>query len=144
MTKNILLKGRGLTSGTAEGEAIVSKLPFGFLWGIDPETGVIVDKMNPLRGETISGRVFVFPYGRGSTGGNGILLEAVRRKVAPVAILNRSTEPIILSAALLAEEMFHTNIPIVDRLDQHPDEIIKSGDLVHVDGSKGLVRVSRG
>jgi len=141
--KEILLKGRGLTSGTVQGEAIVSKLPFGFLWGIDPETGVIIDKMNPLEGETIAGKVFVFPYGRGSTGGNGILLEAVRRKVAPIAILNRLTEPIILSAALLAEEMYETRIPIVDRLDQNPVEIIMTKDLVTVDGYKGLVTVSR-
>jgi len=143
MIDEIVLRGRGLTSGLAQGEAIVSKLPFGFLWGIDPETGVIIDKMNPLKGETIAGKVFVFPYGRGSTGGNGILLEAVRRKVAPIAILNRLTEPIILSGALLAEEMYSTPIPIVDRLDQNPDEIINTGDLVTVDGSKGLAKVTR-
>jgi hypothetical protein len=143
MIDEILLRGRGLTSGVAQGEAIVSKLPFGFLWGIDPQTGVIIDKMNPLKGETIAGKVFVFPHGRGSTGGNGILLEAVRRKVAPIAILNRLTEPIILSGALLAEEMYSTPIPIVDHLDQNPDEIIKTGDLITVDGGKGLVRVTR-
>jgi hypothetical protein len=127
-----------------EGEAIVSKMPFGFLWGIDPETGAVIDRMNPLNGRTVSGKVFVFPYGRGSTGGSGILLEVARRKVAPLAILNRIAEPIILSGALVADEMYKLKIPIVDSLDRNPDEVIETGNLVYVDGTKGLVRVSRG
>ena len=139
------LKGRGLVSGIVAGEAIVSKLPFGFLWGIDPDTGIVVDEMSPLKGRAVTGKVFVFPYGRGSTGGSGILLEAARRKVAPLAILNRNAEPIVLSGALLADEMYHVRIPIVDRLDRNPDEVVDFiGDFVYVDGTEGLVRVSRG
>jgi len=137
------LRGRGLISGVVKGEAIVSKLPFGFLWGIDAESGVVVDDMSPLKGKALTGKVFVFPHGRGSTGGSGILLEAARRRVAPLAILNRNAEPIVLSGALLADEMYHVKIPIVDRLDRNPDEIIETGDLVYVNGTEGLVVVSR-
>ena len=137
------LRGRGLISGVVKGEAIVSKLPFGFLWGIDAESGVVVDDMSPLKGQALTGKVFVFPHGRGSTGGSGILLEAARRRVAPLAILNRNAEPIVLSGALLADEMYHVKIPIVDRLDRNPDEVIETGDLVYVDGTEGLVVVSR-
>jgi predicted aconitase with swiveling domain len=143
MPDETVLKGRGLVPGKAEGEALVSPMAFGFWHGIDPRTGEIVDKRSPLRGKNAAGKVFVFPYGRGSTGGSAIFLEAIRCKAAPCAIVNIESEPIVTIGALMAKEFYGVPMPIVDRLDRNPLEVIRDGDLVSVDGNKGEVVVKR-
>ena len=98
-----MLQGKGCAPGDFEGEAVVSNQPFGFWQGIDPQTGTVIDKRHDLCGTSLKGKVFVFPYGRGSTGTPGIFLEAVRNGCAPAAIVNVKSEPMIVMCALLAE-----------------------------------------
>lgn len=137
------LRGRGCTNGIVEAQAVVSKRPFGFWQGIDPQTGIVIDKRHDLSGQSIKGKAFVFPYGRGSTGTPGIFLEAVRNNVAPAAIINLKSEPMIIVCALLAEEFYGTQIPVVDGLDHDPIETVQTGDRVRVDGQKGIIEVIR-
>ena len=137
----VVLQGVARTGGVVEAPAIVSDIPFGFWQGIDSQTGIIINRRHPLYGETVKGKVFVFPYGRGSTGNPGIFLEAVRNKVAPVAMINITSEPMIIVCALLAEECYGVRIPVVDNLDQNPVDLINNGDLVKIDGRTGVVQV---
>ncbi len=137
------LRGRGCSNGIVEAEAVVSQQPFGFWQGIDPQTGVVIDRRHDLSGESIKGKAFVFPYGRGSTGTPGIFLEAVRNNVAPAAIINLKSEPMIIVCALLAEEFYGNKIPVVDDLDEDPIKTIRTGDRVRVDGQSGMVEVIR-
>jgi len=57
----IVLKGRRISKGMGEGEALVSTQAISFLGGVDPESGVIIDKAHELKGECIAGKVLVFP-----------------------------------------------------------------------------------
>lgn len=127
--------------GMVEASAIVSDIPFGFWQGIDPQTGIIINRRHPLYGKSIKGKVFVFPYGRGSTGNPGVFLEAVRNKVAPAAMINISSEPMIIVCSLLAEECYGVQIPVIDNLDQNPVESIVTDDIVRVDGDTGVVQI---
>jgi phosphomecalonate degydratase small subunit len=129
------------TPGIFEGEAIVSDRPFGFWQGLDPATGRVIDRRHDLCGLSLKSKVFIFPYGRGSTGTPGIFLEAVRNKCAPGAIVNVKSEPMIVMCALLAETFFQTRIPVVDGLSGTPSEHFRTGDRVRVDGSTGLVEL---
>ncbi len=129
--------------GIFEGEAIVSDLPFGFWQGLDPATGTVIDKRHDLYGLSLKEKVFIFPYGRGSTGTPGIFLEAVRNKCAPGAIVNVKSEPMIVMCALLAETFFQTHIPIVDDLAGVPSDHFRTGDRIWVDGSTGLIQLLR-
>lgn len=135
------LNGRGCSSGIVEGEAVVSEKPFGFWQGIDPRTGVVIDRRHDLFGKSITGKVFVFPYGRGSTGTPGIFIEAVRNKTAPAAIINLKSEPMIILCALLAEEFFGTKIPIVDGFELDHLKKIQTGDHVRIDGESGVIEM---
>src|ERR1039458_1005411 len=81
------LQGKGCASGNFEGEVVVSNQPFGFWQGIDPLTGIVIDKRHDLCGTSQKGKPFFFPYGRGSTGTPGIFLEAVRNGCAPAALV---------------------------------------------------------
>lgn len=127
--------------GVVEASAIVSDIPFGFWQGIDPQTGIIINRRHPLYGKSIKGKVFVFPYGRGSTGNPGVFLEAVRNRVAPAAMINISSEPMIIVCSLLAEECYGVQIPVIDNLDQNPVESIVTDDIVRVDGDTGVVQI---
>jgi phosphomecalonate degydratase small subunit len=129
--------------GVFEGEAIVSDLPFGFWQGLDPATGLVIDKRHDLCGLSLKSKVFIFPCGRGSTGTPGIFLEAVRNKCAPGAIVNVKSEPMIVMCALLAETFFQTRIPIVDGLGGAPSELFRTGDRVRVDGATGVIQLLR-
>ena len=128
----MILKGRGVARGTARGALIFSSAPLSFLSGVDPESGRIVEKGHPLFGETIAGRVLAFSHGKGSTVGSYVLYALKQNGVAPLAIINEETEPIIAVGAIMA------GIPVVDRLEV-PLSKLKSGVLVTVNGDTGEV-----
>ncbi len=141
MKNKIVLRGRGCSSGMTEAIALVSQKPFGFWQGMSPESGIIIDKRHDLAGQSLTGKVFVFPYGRGSTGTPGIFLEAVRNEKGPAAIINVMSEPMIIVCALLAEEFLNLQIPVVDQLDQDPLKVIRTGDKIRINGSTGEVEI---
>ena len=125
-------EGHVVKEGEAAGEALVSPEPIGFLGGVDGETGIVIERGHPLEGQSVAGKVLVFPYGKGSTVGSYVLYQLAENGVAPVAILNAESEPIVAVGAIIAE------IPMVDHLPVH---LLRSGDWVEVQG--GRVRVWR-
>jgi predicted aconitase with swiveling domain len=140
-----ILRGKGCAPGEFEGEAVVSNQPFGFWQGIDPQTGSVIDRRHDLFGTSLRNKVFVFPFGRGSTGTPGIFLEAVRNGCAPAANVNVKSEPMIVMCALLAEAFFKVKIPIVDGLEGNPRDVLRTGDRLRIDGTTGEIEVlSRG
>ncbi len=127
--------------GEFEGEVVVSDQPFGFWQGIDPQTGIVIDKRHDLCGTSLKGKAFVFPYGRGSTGTPGIFLEAVRNGCAPAAIVNVQSEPMIVACAVLAEAFLKVSIPVVDGLKGTPADTFRTGDRVRINGASGLIEI---
>jgi hypothetical protein len=127
--------GRGVAKFVGEGRALVSAMGISFFGGVDPKTGTIRERGHDLCGEDVTGRVLVFPKGKGSTVGSYVLYQLKKNGHAPAAIVNRETETIIATGCILAE------IPLVDRLGSDPLEVIHSGDRVLVDGREGRVVV---
>jgi len=128
----LLYHGRGIARGTGSGPLLVSPAPISFLSGVDPETGIIVEKGHPLHGKCITGTVLAFPYGKGSTVGSYVLYALSRNGHAPAAIINAEAEAIIATGAIIAE------IPMVDRTDV-PIEKLRDGTRVTVNGDSGDV-----
>ncbi len=133
----IVLHGRKIIGGTAEGEAIVTREPISFLGGVNPDKGIVVERGHELEGQRITGKVFVFPHGTGSTAGPYIIYAMAKRKTAPAAMINLEAEPIIAVGAAMG------NIPLIDRLEQSPLEVISSGDRVKVDGDTGTIEITK-
>ena len=129
------LKGRKVVGGYAEGEALVSADPVSFYGGVDPETGVVVEPGHAVEGECITGKVFVFPTGKGSTVGSYVIYRMSKLGTAPVALVNSETEAIIATGCVIS------GIPLVDKLDRDPLMEIKSGDLLKVSADEGVVEV---
>ena len=129
MTKEIM-KGRSISPGKAEGEAIVSKTPLGFYGGIDAKTGIVIEKGHELEGKNVKDKILVFPSGKGSTVGSYVIYGLKKNGVAPKAIINKETETIVATGVILA------GIPCVDQIDI---EKLNTGDKLKVDATKGTV-----
>ena len=126
----LLIRGRGISSGRGKGPLLVSPVPLSFLSGVDPESGIIVEKGHPLQGECITGKVLAFPYGKGSTVGSYVLYALSRNGHAPAAIINTEAEPIIATGAIMG------GIPMVDRI-EIPMSRLRNGIQVLVNGDAG-------
>jgi predicted aconitase with swiveling domain len=109
---------------------LVSPQPISFLSGVDPDSGIIVEKGHPLQGRCITGTVLVFPYGKGSTVGSYVLYALSRNGHAPSAIVNAEAEAIIATGAIISK------IPMIDRIDV-PITRLVTGTRVMVDGGRG-------
>ena len=126
------LLGRAIYRGRAHGAALVSTEPIGFLGGVDPETGLVVEPGHPLYGQSVAGRVLTFPTGKGSTVGSYTILRLARSGHAPVAMVNAQSEAIVAVGAIIAD------IPMVDQVDIG---LIQDGDWVIVEDE--VVTVTR-
>ncbi len=120
-----MLRGRAIRKGKAKGIALVSSDPISFFAGVDPETGVVVEKGHPLEGKCIAGRILVFPTGKGSTVGSYTLYRLAKKGLAPAAIINAQSDPVVAVGAIISD------IPMVDGVDISR---IETGDLVSVNG----------
>ena len=126
-----------MVPGRAAGRAVVTSQPISFLGGVDPVTGRLIEKNHELMGMSLRGKVFVFPYGKGSTVGSYTIYSMAKNGVAPAAIINMETEPVIAAGCVLAA------IPLVDRLERDPTKTIGNGDYVTVDSKRGIVTVRK-
>jgi phosphomecalonate degydratase small subunit len=126
------LKGRTIYAGVAEGEALVTTMGISFFGGVDPDTGVVVERSHELQGKSIAGKVLVFPSGKGSTVGSYTLYRLRYAGLAPAAILNAECETITAVGCIIAE------IPC---LDQIAIQELTSGDRIRVDGIQGIVEI---
>ncbi len=122
--------GRTIYCGRAEGAALVTKMGISFFGGVDPETGTIVEKGHELEGQSVAGKILVFPTGKGSTVGSYTLYRLKRAGLAPVAIVNAECETITAVGCIIAE------IPCVDRIAIGE---IAAGARLTVDGDTGIV-----
>jgi predicted aconitase with swiveling domain len=123
-----------VASGCASGAALVTKEPISFLGNVNPETGIVVDPDHELYGKCISGKVLIFPGGKGSTVGSYVIYQLKKRGLAPVAMINIRSEPIVAVGAIIS------GIPLVDRVS---DDILvlKDGVLVTVDADREIVQI---
>lgn len=125
-------QGRKIYQGTVTGEALVTSMGISFFGGVDPDTGVVVEKGHELEGQSIGGKVLVFPSGKGSTVGSYTLYRLKLNGVAPIAIINAECETITAVGCIIAE------IPCVDGI---PIDQLVTGARVAVDGDRGLIDV---
>lgn len=132
MSETFILTGRIIKPGRGEGPALVSPVPIGFLGGVDPDTGIVLEPGHPLQGRSVAGKVLVFPTGKGSTVGSYTILRLRRGGHGPTAIVNAESEAIVAVGAIIAD------IPMVDRVDITQ---IRDGDWVVVED--GAVTVTR-
>jgi len=135
--RKIVLRGRKVVGGVAEGEALVTRDRISGWGGIDPRSGTVIETRHELRGQSFKGKVLVFPGAKGSSGWSSQFHVARLAGAAPLAMLfNEMTTKIALGAVV-------THAPAVTDFDRDPLEVIATGDWVKVDGDNGIVEVTK-
>ena len=113
------IKCHKVASGCASGPALVTKDAISFLGNVDARTGMVVDPAHELFDQCIAGKVLIFPGGKGSTVGSYVIYQLKKRDLAPVAMINIHSEPIVAVGAIIS------GIPLVDRV---TDEVLNIND----------------
>lgn len=108
-----LIEGRALIAGRAAGAVLASTEPLSFWGGYDPRTGEIIDRRHPLSGAIAAGRILALPAARGSSTTTAILLEAIRLRTAPAALLTNGPDTFFALASIVADELYGQPFPVV-------------------------------
>lgn len=132
MAETMILTGRTIYPGQAEGPALVTSQAISFFGGVDPESGVVVERGHELEGQSIAGKILVFPRGKGSTVGSYTLYRLKKAGLAPAAIINSECETITAVGCIIAE------IPCLDQINL---QVIQSGAQVWLDAGAGQLTI---
>ncbi|MEW5988889.1 MAG: DUF126 domain-containing protein, partial [Chloroflexota bacterium] len=97
-----------------------------FLGFVNRETGVIEEPGHPADGQSMAGKIAVFPRGIGSTVAPYVLLELYYRGVAPLAIINSQMDQQSAPACSLE------GIPYAYGFDTDLTQHLRSGHLVEL------------
>ena len=144
MDETVILHGPRGIGGVAEGEALVTREPinlmadYGAIWD-DPDADLFTNKVTlpELFGKGLGDKVLVFASSKGGIFSTQILMAAAAHGHRPKAMVNIFAHPVFVDAAIVLD------IPLVDRLDQDPTQVIKTGDWVRVDAERGTVEILR-
>ena len=135
--QRLVLHGRCVVPGKAEGEALVTRMHISGWGGIDSRTGTIVETRHDLRGVSFAGKVLVFPGAKGSSGWSNAFHLTRTFGVAPAAMLfNEMTTKIALGAVV-------TRAPALTGFDRDPLDCIETGDWISVDADRGVVEIHK-
>ena len=133
--KVITLKGRKVTGGVAEGEALVTRGSLGGYGTFDFSTGDVVDVDHEWSGHNVKDKVLVFRTAQGSSAWT-IAHQALRMAgLSPAAYVIREINPQTALGSVVSR------LPAVTELDRDPTEVIATGDRVRVDADQGTVEV---
>ena len=135
VSAKVILRGRTVCAGRAEGEALVTRQTIPGWGGVNPVKGVITETQHELRGVSFKDKVLVFRGAKGSSGWSAMYHTARLAGTAPKALLfNEMTTKVALGAVVM-------RIPSMTDLDQNPLDVIETGDWVTVDADRGIVEV---
>jgi predicted aconitase with swiveling domain len=107
------LPGKFFVAGPATGPALVLPAPLSFWGGVDPQTGVIIDRTQAACGASLAGKILVMPSGRGSSSSSSVVAEVIRNRLGPVAFVMQRPDPIITAGAIVARSLYGIACPVV-------------------------------
>jgi len=131
------IEAKPVTRGIAEGEAIISHMPISFMMGIDPDTGIIREPGHELEGQSVAGKILVFPMVKGSATGAWRYYIAFKRGNAPKGIINIKAEAAAAVSAVITET------PMVHEPKDDPLEWIDNGDYVIINADQGFIEIEK-
>jgi len=105
--------GTSVIPGSATAELLVSDTSLSFWGGVDPVSGLVIDKHHPLAGESVAQKLLALPGSRGSCSGSGVILELLQNNRAPAGLIFCEAEEIITLGVIVSEVMFSSGIPVI-------------------------------
>jgi hypothetical protein len=133
----IVLRGRKVVGGIAEGEALVTHETISGWGGVNAMQGTVIETRHELRGQSFKDKVLVFPGAKGSSGWSVVFHTTRLAGTAPKALVfNEMTTKVALGAVVM-------RVPSVTDLDRNPLDVIETGDWVTVNGDAGTVEIRK-
>ena len=118
-----------MVPGRARGEVVRLDQGLSFWGGYDPETGTIIDRAHPQRGESLAGKIVAMPHGRGSSSASTVLAESLRMGTGPAAIVLGEPDQILVIGSLVAKLLYGVECPIyVAESSEWPEGYAELGD----------------
>ena len=127
----LVLRGRVIIPGEARGQALVSREPLSFWGGYDWKTGEITDRRHMLSGTIARDKILAIPFTRGSSTTTAVLLEAIRAKTAPAAIITTDIDFFFALASVVADELYRAPLPLVSLVESDYGQL-KTGEEVQI------------
>lgn len=123
-------------AGALEAPVWAWNAPLSFWGGLDPLTGRVSDRHHPGFGRTATGTILCLPSGRGSSSSSSVLAESLRLGTGPAAILLLEADPVIVTGALVAEDLYGAPCPVgvvedwaaCTRAASSPAAVLRGGD----------------
>ncbi len=109
-----VVSGRPVVGGSGSGPLLRLTHPISFWGGVDPVAGTIADPRHPQFGAPITGTVLVIPASVGSSSSSAIMLELLRERTAPAAIVIGRADAILALGVVVGKELGYQPIPIVE------------------------------
>ena len=141
--EKLVLIGKPVIAGRANGIALVSDQPLSFWGGYDWKSGEITDRRHPLTGMNAKGKILVVPFTRGSSTTTAVLLEALRAGTAPVAIITTAIDFFFALASVVAGELYEKSFPLI-ALSDSDFGLLKTGDQIEIMESGNLTCIRKG
>ena len=135
MSESVVLTGRGLVGGVAEGEALVTREAISGWGGIEPRKGRVIESRHELVGQSFAGRSW-------SSGRQGLLGMVGHVPHVPAHGVRAGRDGLHHDEHQVALGVVVTHVPAVTDLDGDPFELIHTGDWVRVDADRGLLTIT--
>lgn len=128
---------RKISEGQAQGMAMVSADDLCF-YLVEPKTGVIIEEGHAAKGSSVSGKILVFPSGKGSSvvQADGIYQLQLQGN-GPKAMIVRHPDTVLVASAIIC------GIPMVSKVEEAFYAELRDGDDLVVDADRGLVAINR-
>ena len=137
MAETLIIKGRKVVGGKAEGEALIADERVSFWGGTDPTKGIVHEAGNKFEGKSFAGKVFIFRFTKGSSGTSAYINIASRLGVAPAAIINTELDSLCVLGCAISD------IPMMTDLDRNPFDMIEDGDWIKLDADEGIIEITK-
>lgn len=99
--------------GTASGPLLRLRHPISFWGGVDPKTGLVCDPRHPDHGTSIAGAVLALSDTVGSSSSSAVMLELIRERQAPAALIMGSADAIVALGVVVAGELGLPTLPVL-------------------------------
>lgn len=134
----VTLPCKPVVRGDISGDVLFSRSPISFIGGVDPQTGIIRDQLNDAFGQSMADKIYVFPFGKGSSGAGLVLLELERIGKAPRALVNLRTDTVLLTGPLVSREFYKHIIPVVN-VDEAAMDVLSTAKHLSICCETGLI-----
>ncbi|WP_375479777.1 aconitase X swivel domain-containing protein [uncultured Jatrophihabitans sp.] len=98
---------------TGSGPLVALTEPLSFWGGVDEKTGTIIEARHPQFGVCLAKTALLISATRGSSSSSSTFLECIRRGTAPTLVLLTAPDPMLVTAAAAAWEIYGRSPSIV-------------------------------